>query len=125
WLKEMDGYLREILRLEGCTGSHVCKGCDREEPATFHCNSCFNGGSLCRECMIDCHHDAPFHRIEVYIYFCNVFGKEWNGDFYQRIMLQRIGLQVQLGHLAKEKCTYPCPSGRQVVVIDVEGIHQV
>ncbi|PBK89378.1 hypothetical protein ARMGADRAFT_1033424 [Armillaria gallica] len=36
--------------------------------------------------------------------------KEWNGDFYQRITLQKIGLQVQLSHPAKEKCTYPCPS---------------
>lgn len=73
WLKEMDGYLGEILHLEGRTGSYVCKGCDREEPATFRCNSCFNGRSLCCECMIDGHHDAPFHHIEVYIHYCNVF----------------------------------------------------
>lgn len=36
-----------------------------------------------------------------------------------------MGLIVQLGHPHGEACAYPCPSGRQVVVVDIEGIHKV
>ncbi|KAK0505584.1 hypothetical protein EDD18DRAFT_1098920 [Armillaria luteobubalina] len=36
-----------------------------------------------------------------------------------------MGLKVQLGHPSGEACPYPRASGRQVVVIDVEGIHKL
>ncbi|KAK0492877.1 hypothetical protein EDD18DRAFT_1108487 [Armillaria luteobubalina] len=52
-------------------------------------------------------------------------GAEWNGTFYSRITLQDMGLKVQLGHPSGEACPYPRASGRQVVVIDVEGIHKL
>ncbi|KAK0453970.1 hypothetical protein EV421DRAFT_1888044 [Armillaria borealis] len=95
-------------------GVEICDSCDTEQPAVFRCCSCFSGRSLCSECMINDHQDAPFHRIE-----------EWNGTFYTCTTLQDIGLKVQLGHPLGEKCPYPRVSGRQVVVIDVEGIHKV
>ncbi|KAK0497621.1 hypothetical protein EDD18DRAFT_1351389 [Armillaria luteobubalina] len=114
WIREIDSYLAELLRLETRTGSEICGSCEQNQPAGFRCCSCFNGRNLCRECMVNQHQDAPFHRIE-----------EWNGTFYSRITLQDMGLKVQLGHLSGEACPYPRASGRQVVVIDVEGIHKL
>ncbi|KAK0214509.1 hypothetical protein IW262DRAFT_1450145 [Armillaria fumosa] len=67
----------------------------------FCCCSCFNRQNLCQECMVNEHRDAPFHRIE------------------------DMGLKVQLGHPFGKTCPYPQASGRQVMIIDVEGIHQL
>ncbi|KAK0500977.1 hypothetical protein EDD18DRAFT_1101946 [Armillaria luteobubalina] len=101
WIREIDSYLVELLRLETRTGSEICGSCEQNQPAGFRCCSCFNGRNLCRECMVNQHQDAPFHQIE------------------------DMGLKVQLGHPSGEACPYPRASGRQVVVIDVEGIHKL
>ncbi|PBK64390.1 hypothetical protein ARMSODRAFT_842607, partial [Armillaria solidipes] len=112
WMKEMDSYLAEFLHWEGRCGSHVCAGCGEE--ARFRCVSCCNGMSACQSCIVEAHRTMPFHGVE-----------EWTGDYYRRTLLKNLGLKVQLGHPTGEACPLPHPSGRQVVVIDIKGIHQV
>ncbi|KAK0502190.1 hypothetical protein EDD18DRAFT_1065605, partial [Armillaria luteobubalina] len=105
-------YLAEFLRLEGRSEMHVCGSCGGE--ACFRCASCYNGPSFCQRCIVQAHRCMPFHRIE-----------QWTGNFYVHISLKDLGLIVQLGRSPGETCTSPHPSGRQVVVIDTEGIHAV
>ncbi|KAK0474993.1 hypothetical protein EDD18DRAFT_1367412 [Armillaria luteobubalina] len=112
WAKEIDSYLAKFLHLEGRSGPHACGSCGEE--ACFRCASCYNGPSFCQRCIVEAHRCMPFHRIE-----------EWTGSFYTRVSLKKLGLIVQLGHPPGETCTSPRPSGRQVVVMDIEGIHEV
>ncbi|KAK0215110.1 hypothetical protein IW262DRAFT_1277892, partial [Armillaria fumosa] len=90
-----------------------CGSC-REE-ACFHCASCYNGLSFCQRCIVEAHCCIPFHQIEVF----------WTGNFYTCVSLKKLGLIVQLGHPPGETCTSPHPSGRQMVIMDIEGIHEV
>ncbi len=81
--------------------------------------------------MVNYHRDSPFHCIEVAFLFSCFTGiwslaQVWDLEIFMRkTSLQVMGLIVQLGHPHGEACAYPCPSGRQVVVIDIEGIHKV
>lgn len=49
--------------------------------------------------------------------------QQWNGRFAKRIELKDIGVVIQLGHPAGERCPAPVPAPRDFLVIDVNGFH--
>ncbi len=54
-----------------------------------------------------------------------IVAKEWRGSFYRRTTLKDLGLIVQLGHAIGDSCLRPADNSRSMVVIDIDGIHEV
>jgi hypothetical protein len=57
----------------------------------------------------------------------NSHSQVWTDDaYFKRVTLAHLGLRIQLGHNAREKCRNPVRTpGGDFVVVDVNGIHEV
>ncbi|KAJ6484089.1 hypothetical protein C8R45DRAFT_1214949 [Mycena sanguinolenta] len=115
-----DIFLAEMLRHEG-RGEHAesltCRQCG-ERDADHRCIHCMGGGELlCDLCIVACHRQMPFHRIE-----------RWTGTHFERRTLKQMGLRIQLGHWhgLDRVCPLPQPAaGDDFVIIDNHGVHPV
>ncbi|KAJ3709697.1 hypothetical protein C8R42DRAFT_598178 [Lentinula raphanica] len=116
WRAHADEYLAEMIRIEGRGERDVerCGLCEREgkEPL-FRCMECFSEDLLCEECCREKHVDKPLDAVE-----------KWNGRFFEKIELRDIGIMVQVGHRAGERCVNPKVI-RDFTVIHTNGIHTV
>ncbi|KAH9911153.1 uncharacterized protein BXZ73DRAFT_93484 [Epithele typhae] len=117
WLPLRDDFLDELLRFSGSEyldgHNHVkCRIC--EEPATFRCaDSCSSRRMYCKSCALARHADLPLHILEM-----------WDGITFVKVDLRTLGAEVQLGHDG-DPCPNPCQNTRRLVVVDIDGIHQV
>ncbi|KAK7052719.1 hypothetical protein R3P38DRAFT_2502888 [Favolaschia claudopus] len=118
WMRLLrDIYLVQLLRRDGCgdASSSECPRCSGSSgPPQFRCQECAGGLLLCKECCNDVHAENPLHVIE-----------EWNGVFFSRTSLKKIGFRVQLGHAPRDKCTRPLAGYSDFVVVHDNGIHNV
>lgn len=90
---------------------------------------CFGPSLLCQGCCVGEHHKHPLHRIEVRVRFmatrcCVNVAQEWRGDHFQQTSLRKLGLVVQIGEHGKST-SCPMPNRRVVVVLHLNGIHEV
>ena len=100
---------------------------------TIKCKDCGDGCMLkCLDCTVDTHHRHPLHRIEFSVCcshdvnssadcFCH---QKWNGDFFDKVSLQSLGLCYQLGH-AGAPCPCPQPGPKNFLIFNVSGPHYV
>jgi hypothetical protein len=52
--------------------------------------------------------------------------QQWNGTFFERVTLKKLGLRVQLGHRVGEVCINPKPaSGDDFILLDTQGILEI
>lgn len=67
WMDEVDGYLAELLRLEGRCNftTEMCPGCQAPTGAAYRCNDCHGGELYCAPCIVKDHFKHPLHRIHV------------------------------------------------------------
>lgn len=114
WTKQIDTYVAELLRLDGRTGTDRCDTCGKDDGGSYRCTVCADVRSSCGACMVKGHASLPFHHIQ-----------EWRGSFYRRTTLKDLGLIVQLGHAIGDSCLRPADNSRSMVVIDIDGIHEV
>ncbi|KAL0057538.1 hypothetical protein AAF712_015825 [Marasmius tenuissimus] len=118
WSREYrDGYLDWNMITEGRGRIYykhrTCGRCNSTR-ANWRCLDCFGLRLVCRECLIKAHTDEPLHRIE-----------EWRNDFFHPSGLKDLGVRVQLGHKAGERCALPLPGHRDFTVLSWNGIHAV
>ncbi|KAJ7155748.1 hypothetical protein C8R46DRAFT_910450 [Mycena filopes] len=90
------------------------KSTSRNQKPEFRCRDCHGGLVYCRTCIVARHLENPLHRIY-----------HWNGDFFERTTLAKLGLRVQLGHSPFKRCTAPKPSKKGFVTLHSNGIHEV
>ncbi|KAJ7916080.1 hypothetical protein B0H13DRAFT_2231764 [Mycena leptocephala] len=112
-------YLAEVLRLEG-RGDHIefnaCARCNMGN-ADHRCVDCLGSGELlCSSCILEGHHQLPFHRIQ-----------RWTALSFEHVTLKTLGLRIQLGHWRRnDSCPVPTPcAGDDFVIIDNNGVHEV
>jgi len=69
---------------------------------------------MCCSCLVLVHQRYPLHRVE-----------HWTEDcYFEKTNLKKLGLRIQLGHRAWEKCRNSVQAaGDDFVVLDVNGIH--
>ncbi|KAJ6627803.1 hypothetical protein B0H10DRAFT_2209929 [Mycena sp. CBHHK59/15] len=98
-----DAYLADMLRREGCMRANpdVCQAC--KKPTEPEATPSFRR-----------HQENPLHRIE-----------RWNGVFFVRTSLRKLGLRVQLGHPPHKLCPEPTPVHVRFVVLHTNGIHEI
>jgi len=118
WLPERDTFLGEFLRGEG-RGDHMpngCHQCGSTLNGTYRCVDCAGAELMCCSCMVLVHQSNPLHRIE-----------HWSNDsYFEKTTLKKLGLRIQLGHKARERCRNKAQApGDDFVVLDVNGIHEV
>ncbi|KAK7021990.1 hypothetical protein VNI00_017092 [Paramarasmius palmivorus] len=117
WIELTPKFLAELMFHEGRGGLAAqveCSECHKQNDALSRCRDCFSRRLLCAGCMVAEHQTRPFDRVE-----------KWNGSFFERTTLQKLGLIIQLGHPIGEKCSQPQPSRTGFVVVDLEGIQDV
>ncbi|KAJ7619486.1 hypothetical protein FB45DRAFT_1033340 [Roridomyces roridus] len=107
-----DEYLRVLMTREGLMGEGTTCSCGLA--AEFRCTDCFGGQLLCTQCMMQSHRARPLCRIE-----------KWNGGFFERFSLRRLGLRVQLGHSDNQACPRARRGYEKFVVINTNGFHHV
>ncbi|KAJ7784055.1 hypothetical protein B0H14DRAFT_2630667 [Mycena olivaceomarginata] len=107
-----DAYLRVLVSREGCMGQDGTCSCGGL--AQYRCTECHGARMLCRECMVEGHRQRPLCRIEA-----------WNGRFFERRELRKLGLRVQLGHPENHPCPRAHPEHHKFVVIAPNGFHCV
>ncbi|OAX30619.1 hypothetical protein K503DRAFT_728235, partial [Rhizopogon vinicolor AM-OR11-026] len=115
-MQDRDVFLLEILRHDGRgnMASNSCGLC-HADAALFRCKDCFDLNLYCQQCIVKNHSRSPVHRVE-----------EWTGEFFKRIPLKTLGLRVQLGHKANERCLLPVKAfNDDFVLIDIGGIHSL
>ena len=135
WLKEIDIFLLELIRLDGRAERRAqlsCSSCLQGEPR-YRCRDCLGGSLHCQTCAVKFHNYNPFHYVEVCFsiistvtLFVPNHSKFWNGAFFERVTLKSLGCRIQLGHSIGEPC--PLPSAAyddSFVIIDSSGIHDV
>ncbi|PBK84926.1 hypothetical protein ARMGADRAFT_1036848 [Armillaria gallica] len=103
WTKQID-----------TTGTDRCDTCGMDDGGSYRCTVCTDVHSSCGACMVKQHASLPFHHIQ-----------EWTGSFYMRTTLKDLRLVIQLGHGTGESCLRPAENSRSMVVIDIDGIHEV
>jgi hypothetical protein len=54
-----------------------------------------------------------------------MYTESWNGRFFEKVSLRRLGLIVQLGHPDGSTCDKPIPGPKKFLVIHVNGSHPV
>ncbi|KAI0060628.1 hypothetical protein BV25DRAFT_1806815 [Artomyces pyxidatus] len=121
WRMHRNEYLREVLRLEGrgsSPGHAKCADCLSETPegveGSYRCVDCFGRDMVCKACCVRRHLHTPLHRVEW-----------WNGSFFESVSLRALGLDVQLGHAAGQRCKFPEAGPADFIVIHSNGIHSV
>ncbi|KAJ7705157.1 hypothetical protein B0H14DRAFT_2181909, partial [Mycena olivaceomarginata] len=73
--------------------SHLCTRC-KESDGLYRCDHCTGQALWCEACCLIIHRTCPFH--------CP---KKWNGKFFKKIDLDKLGLTIFFGHGGD-----PCPS---------------
>ncbi|KAG2132161.1 hypothetical protein BD769DRAFT_1627646 [Suillus cothurnatus] len=115
WTSEHQTYLDELIRLEGCGDTcHSCHNCGNLN-AAFCCEDCFSVTLYCQLCVMNLHQNMPLHWL-----------KKWDDGYFHPTTLKQLGLRIQLGHSAGQRCCKPKPAfDNDFTVIDVHGIHNV
>ncbi|KAI6032423.1 hypothetical protein EDC04DRAFT_2572026, partial [Pisolithus marmoratus] len=91
-----------------------CGGCGTLDPH-FWCEDCFGMTMYCQDCIIKEHHRHPLHHLEY-----------WTGSCFEHRSLQDLGLWIQLGHHAGDRCYRPCPVARDAfMIIHSNSVHSV
>lgn len=134
WITYRPEYLDEIMSLEGRGrfGS-LCPQCRTPSPI-YRCNDCMCGALWCEQCLVDNHSQMPLHNIQVCSpqplthptakLFYSLHPQKWNGSFFERTTLAKLGLRVNLGHAPGLLCELRRKHDN-FTVIDLNGIHQV
>ncbi|KAI0054919.1 hypothetical protein BV25DRAFT_1787193, partial [Artomyces pyxidatus] len=110
-------YLDETLLSESrgfYSGVGVCPDCQRITQCTVRCRECAGRELTCAECACTRHLRLPLHMME-----------EWNGSFFERVSLRKLGLTVQLGHPPGVACPYRYSPRKIFTVLHVNGIHTI
>ncbi|KAF7783272.1 hypothetical protein Agabi119p4_2648 [Agaricus bisporus var. burnettii] len=116
WREQIDEFLDELLRLEGRGdyASHgICLECHERRPE-YRCSDCSTDELYCSSCVVALHKRNPLHRIE----------KWTQPGFFIPTTLSHLGLRIQLGHRANERCPAPAPTST-FTILDTCGIHEV
>ncbi|KAJ7589417.1 hypothetical protein C8J56DRAFT_1049073 [Mycena floridula] len=91
WMPLRDSYMEEIIKLQASKqAGKPCSHCPVEATAgiaLMRCQDCFEMEPVCQTCCVYEHAQMPLHIIE-----------RWNGTFFERVGLEKLGLRVQLGH---------------------------
>lgn len=101
----------------------------------YECKDCHGREMRCATCVVDRHGKLYLHRIQVsdfvcfhvcfHVCFADLFQK-WNGVYFERTSLKKLGLRIQLGHPPGEKCLHPLTcADDDFCVVDVNGVHDV
>ncbi|KAJ7177717.1 hypothetical protein C8R46DRAFT_888663 [Mycena filopes] len=85
-------YQKRIIDLEAPSSNSLCRRC-KVSPGLFRCDHCTGHGTWCETCCLAVHQTSPFH--------CT---RKWNGRFYKKMDLDKIGLTIFFGHGGD-----PCP----------------
>ncbi|KAF8054677.1 hypothetical protein FPV67DRAFT_1568861 [Lyophyllum atratum] len=116
FFQNRDTFVAEDIRWEG-RGQYtedVCPVCGLNAP-TYRCEDCEGGQILCRGCTLTAHRQNSLHRL-----------KAWNGCFFEKTSLKKLGLRIQLGHRVGEICSNPKAAfADDFVVVHINGIHEV
>ncbi|KAG1730911.1 hypothetical protein EDB19DRAFT_1831884 [Suillus lakei] len=91
WKVMMGDYLEILLEREGPPPDRVCCVCDGD--GAQKCHDCLAEPMFCTRCCRTQHARLPFHQIS-----------QWNGDFFKRTMLMKVGVEIHIGHGGR-----PCP----------------
>ncbi|EEB89432.1 hypothetical protein MPER_12469, partial [Moniliophthora perniciosa FA553] len=116
WKLLASQFLAELMSHEGrgdAVGMH-CFKCKTATEQLVRCRDCFSRCLLCLSCMVAEHEGRPFDWVE-----------KWNGTFFERTTLHELGLVIQLGHPARDKCSKSQRARSGFVVVDLEGIQEV
>ncbi|KAJ6556339.1 hypothetical protein B0H19DRAFT_947312 [Mycena capillaripes] len=116
---DRETFLDEVVRADG-RGDYlhqtVCaaEGCKSVDIA-FRCMDCMAPCLYCEACMAELHQRMPLHHIEW-----------WNGKYFKRTSLKKLGVRIQLGHVFGDKCSNPARShGDDFVIIGSHTIDEV
>ncbi|KAG0692273.1 hypothetical protein DFH29DRAFT_985846 [Suillus ampliporus] len=134
WKLMMGDYLEILLEREGPPADRVCCLCDGD--GAQKCHDCLSEPILCTKCCRTQHARLPFHRIS-----------QWNGDFFKRTTLMKLGVEIHLGHggqtcphhywdwedtddggpSAASSCcrNSGCMRKTQIMVVDTSGVHTI
>ena len=128
-----DLFLDEMLCHEGfrdSAESTLCSKC-READGIIKCSNCFTQLLCCCKCIIAEHANLPLHWIKMcsfFLFWANEpnwnHSQEWNGQFFDKTILQRLGLQFQLGH-SGARCPLPLRGPPNFTIVNTSGIHSV
>ncbi|KAG1837172.1 hypothetical protein DFJ58DRAFT_669105, partial [Suillus subalutaceus] len=91
WKYRTRDYLDIMLQQEAPPPDRVCCLCGGD--GTQECHDCHAQLIFCMKCCRVEHSLWPFHRIS-----------QWNGDFFERTTLTKLGIEIHAGHGGK-----PCP----------------
>ncbi|KAK0493828.1 hypothetical protein EDD18DRAFT_1078111, partial [Armillaria luteobubalina] len=112
-------YLSESLRHEGqgdAVSQPCCSGikCENDD-FTYQCITCWDRRLFCRLCIVMVHGCSPTHIVQ-----------HWNGEYFDRILLRKLGLSYQVGHPLGDICIHPCPAfDHRFTIIDTNGVHDI
>ncbi|KAK7020693.1 hypothetical protein VNI00_017635 [Paramarasmius palmivorus] len=116
WLSLAPKFLAEFMHREGrgdCKRGSCCK-CSTETEELYRCRSCCGGDLWCSLCITEDHVRRPFDVIE-----------KWNGSFFERWSLAKLGHVIQLGHAVGQQCDNPKRVRTGFVVVDLNGVLDV
>ncbi|KAG1884389.1 hypothetical protein F4604DRAFT_1677024 [Suillus subluteus] len=84
-------YLDILIQRKAPPPDWVCCLCNGD--GAQKCHDCFAEPMSCTRCCWTEHAQQPFHRVS-----------QWNGEFFERTTLTKLGVEIHLGHEGK-----PCP----------------
>jgi hypothetical protein len=142
WLDECDVFLEEMMGHEGRGNqpSSNCTVCALEggptHMAKYECCDCHGRELLCQLCIIQRHIHNPLHQIKVHssmrlpclssavLILMSI--QNWNGLYFEKISLRKLGLWIQLGHPPGVRCPNPeqC-TGDEFTILDNRAIFSV
>jgi hypothetical protein len=117
-LKEIQN---EILSLETDeVVGNQCPSCmtlssgeaNNERTAIYRCLECFTLRPVCSHCIVERHHDHPFHRLQ-----------KWTGYFFEKIALNDLEYVLFLGHQGG-RCPNNTNGPKTFVVVHTNGTHE-
>ncbi|KAF7760546.1 hypothetical protein Agabi119p4_11222 [Agaricus bisporus var. burnettii] len=79
--------------------------------ALYRCLECFTHVPMCSDCIIKCHRDQPFHRIQ-----------RWTGRLFEKAALSDLGHVLFFGHQG-HRCPNNKDSPNNFVVVHTNGTH--
>lgn len=115
FLDHEKAYLNQLLDLEMPPTDESCSTCGGLE-ARFRCLDCYGPHWWCRDCLIKCHVNHPFHRPQ-----------EWREGSFENISLCKLGYVFMLGHSSSGR---RCPEDenlfgdRRMTIIHVNGVFE-
>ena len=111
--QQFDSLLDFILDADAGDGTNEQFSCGQGE-RKYHCLDCFQHPTKCSTCFISDHIQMPFH-----------WAEKWNGNYFERMDISKVGHVVSLGHGGAR-----CPSVQldtnsvNFIVVDTNGIHK-